>query len=107
MGVVMFDVIANRLFELRHATNHAVSQAVLRQVAEQAFDHVQPRTQGRREVPVKPRMLLEPRQHFRMLVCGVVVDDQMHIESRRRLGLDLFEKPDPFLMPVPQQAVPR
>jgi hypothetical protein len=40
-----------------------------------------------------------------MFVCGIVVDVQMQVESRRRLGVDLLQELDPFLMSVLRQAV--
>lgn len=54
---------------------------------------------------MKSRVPLQPRQHFRVLVRGVVVHNQMQVQLRRRLGVDLFQELDPLLMPVPRQAV--
>lgn len=42
----------------------------------------------------------QPRSNPRMLVCRVVVDDQMHIEIRGHCLVHMLEKRQEFLMPV-------
>lgn len=49
---------------------------------------------------VEAFVLLKPRPHFGMLVRGVVVDDQMQLKMLGRFAVDLFEKLQPFLMPM-------
>src|SRR6478672_5039863 len=49
---------------------------------------------------VKTGMLFEPGKHLGMFVCGVVVEDQMHVEFERYLAVDVFEKGKPLLMPM-------
>jgi len=52
---------------------------------------------------VEAFVLLKPRLHFRMLVRGIVVDDQMQLKVLGRFSIgsiDLFEKLHPFLVPV-------
>lgn len=101
----MVHVIPQGLFQFRHTAEDAVAQPIVRQVAEPTFDHVQPRARCGREVPVEPGMSLEPSVHFGVLVRGVVVDDQVPIEIGRRLGIDLLQELDPFLVPVPAVQV--
>ena len=93
----MCDVVPNRLFQFGHATEDAVANAILGDVVERAFDHIQPRTVGGREMDVKAPMSLQPLQDVGMLVRGVVADDQMQVQVRQRLGIDLLQKPDPML----------
>ena len=93
----MCDVVPNRLFQFGHATEDAVANAILGDVVERAFDHIQPRTVGGCEMDVKAPMSLQPLQDVGMLVRGVVADDQMQVQVRRRLGIDLLQKPDPML----------
>ena len=40
-----------------------------------------------------------------MLVCGVIVDDQMHCALGRGLAIDLVEEADELLMPVATHAL--
>ena len=49
---------------------------------------------------VEAFVLLKPRLHFRMLVRGIVVDDQMQLKMLGRFSIDLLEKLQPFLVPV-------
>lgn len=49
---------------------------------------------------VEAFVLLKPGLHFRVFVCGVIVDGQMQLNVIGRLAIDFFEKFQPFLMPV-------
>ena len=101
----MCNVVADCVFQFGHAPEHAVADAVLGDVAEPTLDHVQPRAAGGRAVDVKSPVTFQPLHDVGMLVRGVVIDDQMQIQVRRRLGVDLLPEPDPFLMAVLWQAL--
>jgi len=105
VGVVMCNVVADCVFQFGHAPEHAVADAVLGDVAEPTLDHVQPRAAGGRAVDVKSPVTFQPLHDVGMLVRGVVIDDQMQIQVRWRLGVDLLPEPDPFLMAVLWQAL--
>ena len=66
------------------------------QVAEEALDHVHPRTAGWREVHVEPRVFCQPCPNFRMLVGRVIVDDQVQVHITRTLAIDMLQKPQPL-----------
>jgi len=104
MGVVMLNVGHDGLNQFRDAVENTPPQAFLGDVPEPAFHQVQPGAARRGEVDVKPRMSLEPTPDPRMLVGGIVVDDQMQIEVGGSLGIDQRQKLDPFLMPMLRQA---
>ena len=97
MGIVVFEVLLDEGFELRGAVEHAAADAVLGQ-AEEALDLVEPGRRSRREVHMEPRVPLEPDPDAGMLVCGVVVGDQVQIKLLWRLGFDAAQEPEPFLM---------
>ncbi len=80
----MVDVIANRPGQVRHAVEYAVANAVVRDVAEPPLDNIQPRTAGRSEMHLKAWMAFEPRLDLGVLVRGVVVNEQMQVQFRRR-----------------------
>jgi hypothetical protein len=48
------------------------------------------------EVEARPGS--EPDAHFGMFVCGVIVDDEVDIEGRRDIGVDMLEKGEEFLV---------
>jgi len=101
----MRHVLPDRSDELTHASKTSPADAFVRQVAEPAFDHVQPRTRRRDEVQLEARMPPQPGGDPRVFVSPVVVHDQMEIEMGRRLGVDLLEEPDELLVPMARHAV--
>ena len=98
IGIVVFEVFLDGGFELRDALERAAADAVLGDQAEEALDLVEPGCRSRREVHMEPLVPLEPDPDAGMLVCGVVVGDQVHIKVLRRLGFDAAQEPEPFLM---------
>ncbi len=51
------------------------------------------------------RMAVQPRLHPRMFVGPVVVNNQMEIQFRRCMHIDLLQKSDELLMPMPWHAI--
>ena len=105
VSVVMFDVTTQGVFQMRRAGKDTQSQPLLGEVAEPPFDHIQPRTGGRREVQVKLWMSFEPRLDIGVFMRRVVVEDQMQIEVRRSLGINVLQKRQPCMMPLSWQTV--
>src|SRR5262245_16956048 len=101
----MIDVLADGLFELRDAFEHAVANPVVGNVPKPALDDIEPRTAGRDEVNVESLVSLQPTLDLRMLVRGVVVDDEVQIEVWRRFRIDLLEEPDPLLVSMSRQTL--
>ena len=73
---------------------------------EEAFDHVEPGSRGRREVQVEAGMRLEPALYRRGLMGGIVVDDEMEIETGGGLLVDQFEKAQELAMSMARHASP-
>jgi hypothetical protein len=73
---------------------------------EEALNHVEPGSRGRREVQMEARMGLEPALYGRRLVGGIVVDDQVEIETGRGSMIDQLEKAQELSMPVARHAGP-
>src|SRR5207247_10689902 len=83
--VVVADVGATGGDESRHAAKGAPAQALARNLGEEALDEIQPGRPGRGEVEMKPRVVREPRLHRGMLVCAVIVENEMDVPAARRL----------------------
>lgn len=64
------------------------ADVLLRQGGEPAFDLVEPRRGGRREMHVKARMPGESILDGRCLVGAVVVHYEVNVEHCRHVGLD-------------------
>jgi hypothetical protein len=103
--VVGGDEVVDRVFQVCDAGEAAAADALGGDLAEPAFDQVQPRARGRDEVHVEAWMFREPLADAGMLVPAVVVDDQVQVQLRRRPGVDELEELEPFLMTVPRLAV--
>jgi hypothetical protein len=66
--------------------------------ANPAFDLVQPRAIGGREVRMKARAARQPSAHLRVFMRGVVIADQMHVEPLRNVRLDVSQEVQEFLV---------
>lgn len=55
------DVLLNGTDQFGDALEHAALQAIGREAAEKALDHVEPGCRGRREVQMEARMFFQPR----------------------------------------------
>lgn len=84
--------------ELAHVSERASTDGLLRNQAKPAFNLIEPTRVGRREMHVVARMLGQPCLDLRMLVCRIVIDDQMHIEISRYCLVNMPEKRQEFLM---------
>ena len=73
---------------------------------EEAFDGVEPRGGCWREVENKPLVAIEPGPDLRMLMGGVVVEDDVDSLVRRDLSVDHVEEADELLVPVAMHIAP-
>jgi hypothetical protein len=88
-GDELFKVLEDAAFEL-----------VLGQVAEEAFDHVEPTGRGWREANVEAFVRLQPALNPCMFVRGVVIADQIDFLVGRYRLIDHAQELQPFLMAV-------
>ena len=88
-GDELFEVLENASFEL-----------VLRQVSEEAFDHVEPTGRGRCEANVEAFVGFQPALDSGMFVGRVVVADQVDFLVGRYRLIDHAQELQPFLMSV-------
>src|SRR5215472_2620711 len=75
-----------------------------RRVGLETLDCIEPGARSRSEVEDEAGMPHEPGLHFRMFVGTVVVEDDMHDLSNRRLGFDRVEKTKELLMAMAPHA---
>ena len=92
----MGDVVVDGRDQRGDAGEHATAQSFGRDIAEEALDHVQPGGRGGGEMHLNPRMLGQPLLYNGMLVCGVVVGDQVQRLVLRRFPVDLAKKLEPL-----------
>ena len=80
---------------------HSAPQTTGGQVTKPAFNEFQPGTAGGDEVKMESGMAREPAPHRGMLVCGVVVQDEVQWSGLGGLLVEQLQKPQPFLMAMP------
>ncbi len=89
---MVFQIFRDGILEFRDALECAASDTLSGDLGEEALDHVEPGRRGRCEVQMEARMFLEPTLHGRGLMGGIVIDNQMQIETGRGLLIDHLEK---------------
>jgi hypothetical protein len=89
---MVFQIFRDGILEFRDALECAASDTLSGDLGEEALDHVEPGRRGRCEVQMEARMFLEPTLHGRGLIGGMVVDNQMQIETGRGLLIDLRKR---------------
>src|SRR5574337_96794 len=100
-GLVMHgDIFLDGCVEFRDTAKYATAQPPGSDVAEEALDHVQPRSRGRCEVNREARVFLQPLLHLWMFVRGIVIADQMQRLVFRSLPVNLAQEIEPFNMAV-------
>ena len=103
VGLLLEAVDGGR--EIGDAFEEAAFEPPSCQLGEEALNGVEPGGGGRGEVEMKALVSPEPGAELGMLVCGVIVEDQMHRALGRGFGIDLVEEADELLMPVAAHAL--
>ena len=101
----MVEVLFDSGFEFGNAFEDTAPDAFVSNAPEEAFDLVEPRRRCWGEVHMKTRMALKPRLDFGVLVCGVVVGNQVHIKPLGRGTIDCTQKFKPFLVAMSLHAL--
>ncbi len=99
--VVVVDVVADSGDQLLEFLEGAAPDLVCCQIAEEPFDHVEPRGRGGREAHVEAFVVFEPALDATMLVGRVVVADQIDLLVSGDGLVDHTQEEEPFLMAVP------
>jgi hypothetical protein len=86
--------------EFGDGAEDAAFEAAPGELGEEALDGIEPGAGSRGEVEDEARMAGESGLDLRMLVGGVVVDDDMDDLAGGDLGFDGVEKADELLMPT-------
>ena len=84
----MVEVLLDGSFKFGHTLEDTASDAIGSYAAEEALDLVEPRRRCRGEVHVETRMPLKPSLHLGVLVCGIVVGDQVQVQTLWGVAVD-------------------
>ena len=81
IGICLGDEALDSCLEFCDGSEHAAFEPSVGKLGEEAFDGVEPRRRGGREVEGPARVLGEPLLDLWVLVGGVVVDDRVDFAS--------------------------
>jgi len=95
--VVVIDEEMDFCNQLFDAAERAAPDGLLGNEAEPAFDLVEPASISGGVVEVVSGPLCQPGFHFGMFVCGVIIDDEMHIEIFGHAGIDVSQEGEELL----------
>jgi len=102
---VTFQVVFDRSDQFRDVMETAAANPLVGNLSKPTLDQIQPRTRRRDEVDVESGMSTHPGFDPRVFVGCVIVHDKMQIEIGRRLGVDLVEETNEFLVSMTRHAV--
>lgn len=89
---------------MRSAIQDAAANPLLREVAEPAFDRLEPGTAGQNEVHLKARMAFPPMLDLGMIMGRVVVGDPLRVDIERHAVVDLSQKLDQLRVLMPRNV---
>jgi len=104
VGVMIVEVVVDGGLEVDDRAEDTAFEAPAAHRREEAFDGVEPRSRGGREVEDPAWVSGEPGLHLGMLVDGVIVQDDVDHLAGRNCALDGVEEADEFLMAVALHA---
>jgi hypothetical protein len=90
MEIVVSYEALDLVHQLANASERAASDRLLSNECEPALDLIKPARLSGGVVQVVTRMAGEPCFDPGMLVSGIVVGDQVHVEIGRDAGLEMF-----------------
>jgi hypothetical protein len=86
------EELVDRLDQLGDAVEDAAAERFVGELAEPAFDEVEPRARGRDEVEMEAGVFREPRLDVGVFVGAVVVDDQVEFAVTGKLAVEGAEE---------------
>ena len=86
--------------QLDDRAEYAAFEPSFGQLSEEPLHGVEPGARRRCEVEPPSRVTIEPGQHLRVLVSGIIVENGVDDLARRHLRFDGVEEADEFLMTV-------
>jgi len=96
--IVAVDVVSDGHDELLEILEDSAPNQLGGQVAEESFNHVEPRCGCRREAHMEALVLFEPALHVFMFVRCIVVTDKVNLFVSGNCLIDHAQEAKPFLM---------
>src|SRR5579862_2666015 len=102
--IVGLDVILDDFDQFFHALKNTAPNPFSGDFTKPPLDQIKPGRTGRNEVQVKSLMSFNPLLDLRMLVRGIVIDNQMQVHPCWGIPVHLSEKLQKFLVPMAIKA---
>ena len=103
--VIVFREAVDLCDEVLDAFEGAAADGLLGDQSEPSFDLIEPGRISGRVVDVEAGSRRQPEAYLGVLVSGVVVDDQMHVERCRDVLVDALDKAEKLLMLMARLAL--
>src|SRR5258705_10328588 len=100
MAVGILDVVIDFLDQVFHATERSAANGLLRNTVEPDLHLIEPGGIGGSAVHMEPCPCSKPAFHSQMLVRGVIINDDVHLQAFRHALLTLPETTHILLMPM-------
>lgn len=98
VGIGLGDEAVDSGLQIDDGMEDTALQSTPAELGEETLDGVEPGARGWREVEDETRMAIEPGANVRMLVGGIVVENDVDDLTDRNLRLDGVQKSNEFLM---------
>src|SRR5438445_3433162 len=105
LTIVVFNVVFYGGDQFGNAVEDAASDALVSDVTEEPFHHVQPRGAGWRVVHLKAFVPSEPALHVWMLVSCIIIRNDVDLLFFGSMSIDLTKERDPVLVGVTVSAL--
>src|SRR3954468_4214354 len=105
IAVVRPDVVMDGADQVAHAAERAAPNAFAGDLGEPAFDLVEPRRTGGREVQTIARARGQPLLHLWMLVGSVIIEHQVDVQSGINGLVNATEEAQELLVTVAGMAL--
>ena len=103
--VIVFDELLYVAYQLAHASEQAAPNTLLCNQSEPPLHLIKPRGVCWGIMHVISRTRGKPCPHLGVLVCRIVVDNEVHIKVSRDVGVNMMQKRQKLLMPVTRLAL--
>src|SRR6185437_9952019 len=105
MQIIVSNIVVDLLNQLFDAVEGAAPDFLLGDEPEPALDLVEPAGVSGRVMNVVARMTGHPGLDLGMLVSAVVIGDEVDVQTRRNIAVEMVEKRQEFLMAMARLAL--
>ena len=103
--IAMVDIGVDDPYEIANAGHGEATELSLIELAEEAFDEIEPRGACGHEMEMDARVAPQPPPNLLVFVGGVVVEDNVDVETGLHVALDRLDELEELLVSMPGHAL--